>query len=359
MSSPLMPAYWGGDSSARLTMLLPPKPSKTLSLHAHAVAADDPPAPPLHATGTRFKLLRRLSLNVRATNDMVLIQRLVNAEIGGTRHAFSDPLSASLRDVRQPIRACVYAIAPWAWRVYKRVVDAIAPGCCNYFDARARWLDAVVEAGLSAGATSVVLLAAGFDTRAHRVAGREKAAWFELDLPHVSAEKRESIACVLLTGTVDRVHYVPSNLLDAPAARAALMAAGWDHQCAATRTLVTLEGILMYLPPAKASAALATAVSLLPRSGRLAFDFVADDCVMSGGGAEWPGYDRVARLLADKKEPLLSGMPHDAYAHAHLAKAHGCRVVDLLAPPDIAARFFDDATAPVFAAGFFAVWERV
>ena len=325
-----------------------------MSLHTHAVAADDPPAPPPHATGTRFKLLRRLGLNVRATNDMVLIQRQVNYETGA-RPAFHDPLSSSIRDVRMPARACLYAIAPWAWRVYKRVVDTIAPGCCNYFDARARWLDAVVEAGLSSAATSVVLLAAGFDTRAHRVAGREGATWFELDLPSVLAEKQASIACVLPTGMVDCVRYVPASLLDAPAARAALVAAGWD---AATRTLVTLEGILMYLPPAKASAALATAVSLLPRGGRLAFDFVADDCVKSGGGDAWPGYSRVARLLADKNEPLLSGLPHTAHTHAALAKTHGCHV-ELLGPPDIAARFFGDATAPVFAAAFFAVWERV
>ncbi len=44
------------------------------------------------------------------------------------------------------------------------------PGICTYLAARSKWLDSEVAAAIAEGATQVVLLGAGYDTRAHRLA---------------------------------------------------------------------------------------------------------------------------------------------------------------------------------------------
>ena len=42
-------------------------------------------------------------------------------------------------------------------------------GVCNFVDARTKWLDAAVEAAADRGVRQVVIVAAGFDTRAYRL----------------------------------------------------------------------------------------------------------------------------------------------------------------------------------------------
>ena len=43
------------------------------------------------------------------------------------------------------------------------------PGLCNFVDARTKWLDAAVEVAAQKGVLQVVIVAAGFDTRAYRL----------------------------------------------------------------------------------------------------------------------------------------------------------------------------------------------
>ena len=44
-----------------------------------------------------------------------------------------------------------------------------SPGLCNFVDARTKWLDAAVEAAAARGVRQVVIVGAGFDTRAYRL----------------------------------------------------------------------------------------------------------------------------------------------------------------------------------------------
>lgn len=44
-----------------------------------------------------------------------------------------------------------------------------SPGTANYIDARTTWFDQAVEGAIKVGLTQVVVIAAGFDSRAYRL----------------------------------------------------------------------------------------------------------------------------------------------------------------------------------------------
>ncbi len=66
------------------------------------------------------------------------------------------------------------------------------PGIMTYLDARTRWLDDEVAAALREGFTQVVVVAAGYDTRAYRLAA-PGVSYFEIDLPEASERKRQLV----------------------------------------------------------------------------------------------------------------------------------------------------------------------
>src|SRR5262249_16801993 len=71
----------------------------------------------------------------------------------------------------------------------------------NYFwvNARTHHMDAALIEALSTGATQVVNLGAGFDSRAYRFRERfPRVRFFELDLPAMIAAQRERVATIFV-----------------------------------------------------------------------------------------------------------------------------------------------------------------
>ena len=242
-------------------------------------------------------------------------------------------------------------LSPVSWKLYSLASELALPGMFRYLDARVRFFDGVVERALRAGVDQHLFLAAGYDTRAVRMATSEAAArltaekkrrgnggggarasvasgggdsakvlglsraavkgaaaaassaststssssfaprFFEVDLPHVSAAKRTLVDSVLPDAERwPRPSFVGADLLDAAGALRALEAAGFDAS-ASRPCLATLEGILMYLPPKSAREILRTVSTLLTPGSLLAFDFVVEECFATGG----VGYEQQQR----------------------------------------------------------------
>ena len=91
------------------------------------------------------------------------------------------------------------------------VIDSSGVTYAAYFmvNARTHWIDAALRRALADGAAQVVILGAGYDSRAYRF--REaypQVNFFEVDLPATSARKRERLAEVF--GAVPTyVRYAP------------------------------------------------------------------------------------------------------------------------------------------------------
>jgi methyltransferase (TIGR00027 family) len=67
------------------------------------------------------------------------------------------------------------------------------PGVIGNLLCRTRYIDDALRRALEGGAEQVVILGAGFDTRAYRIPGMDKVHTFEVDLPEAEASKRKAL----------------------------------------------------------------------------------------------------------------------------------------------------------------------
>ena len=129
---------------------------------------------------------------------------------------------------------------------------------------RTRFYDDYLLDAVAGGVRQVVLLAAGLDARAFRLAWPAGTNVFELDQPDVVATKNAALADA--TPTCERIT-VGIDLRDDW--QAALTAAGFDGS---QPTAWLAEGLLVYLGPATTATLLEQLTSLSAAGSRLSFE---------------------------------------------------------------------------------------
>ncbi|WP_410573546.1 SAM-dependent methyltransferase [Amycolatopsis sp. cmx-4-61] len=145
---------------------------------------------------------------------------------------------------------------------------------------------------LGAGCPQVVVLAAGLDARAFRLAWPPGVRLFELDLPEVLAFKDEVLAGQDAVPSCERV-VVPADLRGDWAG--ALRAAGFDP---GVPTAWLAEGLLVYLSREDAEELLSTVTRLSAPGSRVSFEHRSAetrDGLLARAKAT-PGAERVTRL---------------------------------------------------------------
>lgn len=258
----------------------------------------------------------------KTAEQMALSRALESRKPAGERVCF-DPfaerfLGAGYRAllVARPLRDAV-----------ERAIERRFAGHHSYVVARTRHFDECLAAELARGPEQVVILGAGYDSRAHRFADRlGTARVFEVDHPATSAAKQAR----LRTAPV-RLTYVPVDL-NAQALDGALRAAGYRD---GRRSAFLWEGVTPYLAPAAVDAVLRFIAGSAPGS-RVVFDyvlasFIDGTCPMHGARNE---LERMRRT----REPLVFGIPEDGIG-AYLA-ARGFRCVDDVGGEALRDRYF-------------------
>ncbi len=211
---------------------------------------------------------------------------------------------------------------PWAaalagedGREVARRALAVNPPLRLWLEVRTWWFDRMVRRLLPA-APQLVVLGAGLDSRAVRLAG-QGVATFEVDTPATQAEKRRRVAAVAGYPD-DAVTYVATDFEHDGDITARLLDAGFDPQRPA---VVVWEGVTYYLDDASIVATLRElAIGLHPDSTVL-FDHVEARLVAgaTSGATDAPTLD----LVADLGEPFRWGSNHVV----PLLAAHGYRHV--------------------------------
>ena len=189
---------------------------------------------------------------------------------------------------------------------------------------RTAWLDQRVRAWEG---EQVVILGAGFDTRAARL-GRPGLRFFEVDRPSTQARKRATLAGVA-GYPLEAATFVPCDFeTDDFVER--LRASGWR---AGGSTLVVWEGVLPYLTEAAVRSTLRKLATVLPGGSRLLVDNLgpADD-----DPARVDGATSVVRTLG---EPFLF-VSHDL---RQVALEEGFGAVDVASMADRCRSTFGDA----------------
>ncbi|MCD1294200.1 SAM-dependent methyltransferase [Methanocella sp. CWC-04] len=124
-------------------------------------------------------------------------------------------------------------------------LNSSLPGVYNSIVARVRFFDDIVSSSVDEGIDQIVILGAGYDTRAYRIEGIKKGMKvFEVDHPVTQSVKTEKVM-EIFGSPPDHVVYVPVDLeAEEPGLRLTEM--GYDRAC---RTLFIMEGLVMYISP--------------------------------------------------------------------------------------------------------------
>jgi methyltransferase (TIGR00027 family) len=175
------------------------------------------------------------------TAEYMALFRALEMNLGAERRICEDRfaaafLSAPLRLVvtlskSRPVGALIRGYIDYRW-----------PGARTSAVARTRFIDDVAAAALARGSEQVVILGAGFDARAYRIAAMSRVPVFEVDHPSTSAAKR-SIMESVLNSIPQRVRFVPIDF-NSQQLPDMMKAAGYD---ADRPTLFIWEGVTNYL----------------------------------------------------------------------------------------------------------------
>lgn len=231
-------------------------------------------------------------------------------------------------------RASRAALGAWSGSLTGRALRRLGVSGTTYVPLRHRFIDDHLRAALDAGAAQVVLLGAGYDTRAYRFADQlDGRPVYEVDLAAISRSKIATIAkhADLFPAT----NVVPVEIdFETQTLDTVLTAAGFD---VGARTFFTWEGVPMYLTRAAVKATLDAVWELSGAGSGLAHDmwFPVDD----------PSPMGTARRLAPNALSFI-GEPVTFFIHPEemdcFLSRHGFRITDLVEADELQARYAAD-----------------
>lgn len=165
-------------------------------------------------------------------------------------------------------------------------------GMLNFAMAREAHIEAVMRRELADGAQQIVILGAGFDTRAYRLPEAQGVPVFEVDHPATQADKRAALGSVLAPLPAN-VHFVAVDF-DHDDLGERLRAAGYGEQM---RTLFVWQGVIVYLTPDGADATLRFVAEQAAPGSLIIFDAIDSAEIRRASSA---GVRFFTRLMGEK-----------------------------------------------------------
>ncbi|MBU0516221.1 MAG: SAM-dependent methyltransferase [Proteobacteria bacterium] len=210
-----------------------------------------------------------------------------------------------------------------------------------YVTARTRHFDAILERELRAGATQVVILGAGFDSRAFRFHRKfPRVKFFELDLPATQSIKRRL--------TRERIGPPPPTLVYTPidfntqTLGQALARAGYNPRA---RTVFIWEGVTYYITAGAVDSTLRFIARKSGPGSSVIFDYALEE-VIKGDFRRFPYAQYAIKRLASINEPFLFGIRQDRAAE-YVAQ-RGLRLKSDLGAAELTRRYLITSRGSVF-----------
>jgi methyltransferase (TIGR00027 family) len=251
---------------------------------------------------------------------MALFRALESSRRPPEVRLFEDPLASALLPPSLAAVAGLSRVPPFG-AVVPWLIDRRWPGARTSGVARTRLIDDALRDALAEGIAQVVILGAGFDSRAYRLRGIEQARVFEVDHPDTLAAKRERVRQVL--GVLpDHVVFVAVDFNWESLAQA-MDAAGLDRM---VRTFFVWEGVTNYLTEEAVHATLRSVAAAGPAGSRLLFTYVHTGLL--DGSVSFDGTRALMRTLRRADEPWTFGFD-PARLPSYLAARGFALVADL------------------------------
>lgn len=259
------------------------------------------------------------------TAEMVCELRALAAQHPDPKLRGGDFLAAKL---------CTSSLLPREYAEARPIIDAQPELLAAFFyvNARTHHIDARLGQAAAQGSKQVVVLGAGFDTRAYRFhASHPKLRFFEVDLPATINLKKRRVTSAL-GGLPGYVRYVPIDF-NTQSLEKRLRGAGYDP---AKKTFFILEGVTMYVSEAGNRATLRFIRHHSPPGSMLVYDYVLRR-VVEGDYAGLYAARTSAEGVARIGEPFVTGWtPPQAAA---FAQENGLTVLEDLGPEEQTRRY--------------------
>jgi methyltransferase (TIGR00027 family) len=183
--------------------------------------------------------------------------------------------------------------------------ERLLPGLGNSTVVRVRFFDDFVKRSMDEGFKQLVILGAGYDSRAYRMEGLKKITIFEVDHPVTQAVKMKKIK-EIFGSLPDHVVYVPADLGEHGFGQR-LLDKGYDRSW---KTLFLMEGLSYYLLPEMVDEILSFITGNSGRGSCILFDYLPQSVV--DGSCELEAAKNIRSHLAKLGEPLLFGIEDGA-----------------------------------------------
>ncbi len=179
--------------------------------------------------------------------------------------------------------------------------EKLFPGLGNSIRARVRYFDDFVASEVAENLEQLVILGAGYDTRAYRIGGLDKIKVFEIDHPDTQRIKQERIEKIF-GRLLEHVVYVPVNFGEDSLGEE-LLDFGYSRQ---KKTLFVMEGLIMYIPPQAVDDTLAFIAKNSGKGSKIIFDYYPLSLV--NGTSSLKSAENIKNFVADVGEPLTFGI---------------------------------------------------
>jgi len=231
--------------------------------------------------------------------EEIAFHRVVEMFMPEDEKIFSDPYA--IRFVNPEILENM-AKNPVETQKKSEELEKLFPGVHNSIIARVRYFDDFVEKLVDEGLEQLVILGAGYDTRAYRIEGlKENVKVFEVDHPNTQSFKIEKVREIF--GSIpDHVVYVPIDF-DTQKLDQRLLESGYDRS---KKTLFVMEGFVMYIPPSAVDETLSFIVNNSGKGSAVIFDYIPQSVV--DGTSDLEVGKNLHNHAKEYKEPLQFGI---------------------------------------------------
>jgi len=233
------------------------------------------------------------------TAEQNALFRALESSLPERRRLFEDPLAQAF--LAWPLALVArLAVVPGLQQFVPWYIDRRWPGVRSSVVARTRLIDDAITASLGEHAEQLVILGAGFDSRAYRLPGLRGVTVFEVDHPDTQATKRRVLERAL-TALPKHVRFVPWDFNQRDL-ESAMAAAGYSESA---HTFILWEGVTNYLTEAAVDTTLRWCSRTSPGS-LLLFTYVHRDVLTRP--SQFIGTERLFASLEKVGEKLTWGI---------------------------------------------------
>lgn len=235
------------------------------------------------------------------TAQTMALHRVLESARPAETRLFADPLAGAF--LSPPLRGLArVARLPVGGGVVERLYDTVMPGPRPSAIARTRLIDDTIREQVADGVEQIVVLGAGFDSRAWRLTELRDVRVIEVDQPATQQAKTDAVRQA--GHDTERVRFLPVDFETDDLATALR-----DAGAQGLRTLFVWEGVTNYLTADAVDRTLAVLRAVAGPGSALLFTFVHIGVI--DGSTTFPEAERWVRNVSRVGEPWTFGLDPD------------------------------------------------